>query len=99
MSEDEITLKDIETMIRILRKYLRYARQVENLLRSISRLSGYGGGGGYSFTPEGIARMLFEDYMARRGMGNVIEEDVEEGVELTEEEKKLIEKLRKKRGG
>jgi len=87
---DEITLKDIETMISILEKYLRTARRVERVLsRYSSRTKKYGYGG---FDPMTLALELAK----QKQQVKAIEEEEEESFELTEKEKELLEKIRKK---
>ncbi len=80
---ESITLGDIEKMIKILERYLRTARKVESILSRFGRTS----------RPEiEIAKMLIG---MRESLPGYYTHD-EDVMELTEEEKKVIEKIRSK---
>jgi len=93
MSEiDKITLKDIETMIMILERFIRVSRKAERLLKQLGRSYG----GSLSLSKDDFIRDLIRETIMQRKMAE--EEEFEEvsEEELDEETRRILEKIRKR---
>jgi len=86
VSLEKITLKDIENMINILAKFMKVSKKAERLLRQLRPVSAsYGFGGDiFRFIMSETFKQKYKQF-----------EELEE-TELTEDELKTIEKIRKK---
>jgi len=83
----DITLEDIDSAIKLIEKFVKLSKRAEKLLRQLRPVaSSYGYGGD-------IFKFIMSESFKQRAKS--LEELPE--TELTEEEEKLIEKLRKKK--
>jgi hypothetical protein len=82
------------TMVTILRRYLVVARQVESVLRQFQTVGSSTGGRG---DMEAILQSIVKETLASRGLipASPQQSGEELSPELTEDEKKLLEKIRK----
>ena len=93
MSEiDNITLKDVETMITILERFIRISRKAERLLKQLGRSYGKG----LSLSRDDFIRDLIRETISAKMSAE--EEEFEEvsEEELDEETRKILEKIRKR---
>lgn len=86
---DDLTLKDIETMVAVLERFLRTSQRVERVLRRYAKTRT--GGAVNPLRPESVI-----DYILKRQAEAKAGELEEEEEGLTKEEtKQIIEKIRK----
>jgi hypothetical protein len=91
---DEITLKDVETAIKVLAIFATKMRQAEMLAR---RMGLVGRAGRLDWTrPEAIMSQLLANSIAGKTPKEMIREPEEEEVELTEEELKRMREIAEK---
>ena len=84
-----ITLDDVELAIKILEEFMREYNKAVRVLRRFNRFIGTRGNGR-------LEEKLLEMMMSRNSSNGQIDNDVDVGSELTEDEKKRIEELKKK---
>lgn len=94
MSEiDNITLEDIETMIKILERFIRLSRKAERVVRSLGSM--YGRRGYYG--SNNFIDMLIQKTLESRAS---LEEDAFEEIseeDLDEDTRRILEKIRKRK--